>query len=519
MNGTPQQPFVRRNIWSLDPNRAFESEVTLNYAKAVAVMRRKPATDPTSWAYQAGVHGAYSAVPAGASWNQCQHATWYFLPWHRMYLHFFEKIVRAAIEEAGEDPSGWALPYWNYSDGAQPPSNTLPRALRARRLPDDSANPLFVPYPNRNNGRGSVPLDKGINDGGQLPRRYLTYSQALNFTNFTFPPGPSPGFGGPRTGFHHEGGADSSPFGELENQPHNIVHVLVGGDLGNSCRGGWMTDPNCAAQEPVFWLHHSNIDRLWNRWGALPGHLDPTQTAWLDKSFKFYDPETEKIRSIKVRDVVNSAAQLGYRYDDDPPPVARAPRRARPVRDEVAMTDEPAAPRPIELGSTGPVTFSDRASSAQGKLAVKTDDIARMADAADPTEAKDINLFLEQVDRDDDAGLLYDVYLNLPDDQPPDPEGPYFVGSVAFFGHKPPAAHDEGSEHSHPGMAFSFRVTNLVNEQKELGVWKDGDFNITLVAGGHRPEGSPSVRDVGERDVAGGRLGTVRVGKVALIAQ
>ena len=50
-------------------------------------------------------------------WNQCQHITWYFLPWHRGYLDAFEQIVRDAVVKLG-GPADWALPYWNYSEDA-----------------------------------------------------------------------------------------------------------------------------------------------------------------------------------------------------------------------------------------------------------------------------------------------------------------------------------------------------------------------------------------------------------------
>ena len=114
-------------------------------------------------------------MPAGADWNQCQHGTWFFLPWHRMYIWFFEKIVRAAIQEAGADPTGWALPYWNYSDGPLNVVATLPFAFRTPTLPDGSANALYLPYPNRNENtpddqqQGVGLIGAGINDGGQIP--------------------------------------------------------------------------------------------------------------------------------------------------------------------------------------------------------------------------------------------------------------------------------------------------------------------------------------------------------------
>ena len=58
------------------------------------------------------------------------------------------------------------------------------------------------------------------------------------------------------TGFH-TGGGDN---GELENLPHNRVHVRIGG------QNGFMSDPATAALDPIFWLHHCNIDRLWEVW-------------------------------------------------------------------------------------------------------------------------------------------------------------------------------------------------------------------------------------------------------------
>jgi len=98
------------------------------YGKAVADLQNRPVTDPTSWRYQAAVHGYLRAIdpnptnvpfPSSADqrdfWNQCQHQTWYFLPWHRAYLACFEQIVAASVVKLG-GPPGWALPYWNYSD-------------------------------------------------------------------------------------------------------------------------------------------------------------------------------------------------------------------------------------------------------------------------------------------------------------------------------------------------------------------------------------------------------------------
>src|SRR6185503_3392272 len=113
--------FIRRDAWSITmkaADRTWPAEL-LWYARGVRALQAKPISDPTSWRYQSAIHGlANTPPPPGAPWNECQHATWYFTAWHRMYLAQFEQIVRAAIV-ALHGPNDWALPYWNYERSAQ----------------------------------------------------------------------------------------------------------------------------------------------------------------------------------------------------------------------------------------------------------------------------------------------------------------------------------------------------------------------------------------------------------------
>ena len=95
--------------------------------RGVAVMKARLPSDPTSWFFQAAIHGvsdsmaleAYQRDPLVANvdrkrfWNTCPHfgqSSAEFVIWHRLYLYYFERILR----EAAQDPL-LALPYWNYS--------------------------------------------------------------------------------------------------------------------------------------------------------------------------------------------------------------------------------------------------------------------------------------------------------------------------------------------------------------------------------------------------------------------
>jgi len=115
---------VRQNVYELKDD-------TLSwYSKAVEAMKAKDINDPTSWWYQGAVHGYNGNSPywqnatgyppsnqtvSSGFWRRCQHGSWYFLPWHRIYLYFFELIVAKVVQELG-GPQDWALPYWNYCD-------------------------------------------------------------------------------------------------------------------------------------------------------------------------------------------------------------------------------------------------------------------------------------------------------------------------------------------------------------------------------------------------------------------
>ena len=149
--------FERRDVWELSEEDPWHPIIEW-YARAVTAMQGRDGmasppedfvpSDPTSWRYLAAIHDSFildkSLWPQGATWNECQHFTWFFLPWHRIYLHYFESVVRQTITDLG-GPDDWSLPYWDYSDPNKPDVRRLPPAFREPRIPSrDDPNPLFV---------------------------------------------------------------------------------------------------------------------------------------------------------------------------------------------------------------------------------------------------------------------------------------------------------------------------------------------------------------------------------------
>jgi hypothetical protein len=473
--------IVRREAWALQSTTTFDA-ITIAFAKAIQVMQARPASDPTSWTYQAAIHATFATPPPGASWNDCQHQSWFFLPWHRMYLFFFERVVRKAVTDAG-GPADFALPYWNYDTPF--PGNTLPPAFRTPTLPDGTANPLFVPSPRRS---------AGLMSGGQVPATATSSTNAMSMTNFSSLP-LLPSFGGGRVGPAHFGGA----LGALESTPHNVMHPTIGGPPAGECQGGLMTDPRCAALDPIFWLHHANIDRLWNRWLALGGgRANPSEAAWRTQVFVFHD-ETGAQVTLSGADVVDSAGQLDYAYDDEPVPAERMP--------EMAPTPLPSQPPELAAATEQPLELTGTSVSVPLTVPGST---RSLAEAASDDERR-VLVNVEDIQAEHDPGLAYAVYLEMPGD--PSRERRH-LGNVSFFGigtmNDPDRPHDGA-----PGFRHTFDATSVVKALKEQNLWDPAALTVTFEPIRVLPQPGEELSPEAAAEAAA-PVESVRIGRVSL---
>lgn len=277
-----QKP-LRRSLGDLPLN----DPILEAWREGVDRLKRVNPTERISWASFAAIHGTR------AGFNRCPHGNWYFLPWHRGFLLMYEKTVRELTGHAD-----FALPYWDWSANRQ-----LPTAF-AQPTWNGRPNPLFQ------SGRTVTPTDS-LSDEivGPAVMSNILNQPAYEIFGTSRPRGQNSldqSWIGRRTG----------DKGELEANPHDLIHGFVGGVMGGSQ----------SALDPIFMMHHCNIDRIWAVWNAPPfNNANSTDPLWTGMMFNehFFNPDGSAY-SPKVSELF-SPETLGYTYG-----LPGAPATARP---------------------------------------------------------------------------------------------------------------------------------------------------------------------------------------------
>jgi tyrosinase len=256
---------VRKNVESLTPPEL--------QALREALLRMQSIWDNRGYNYFAGLHGIpnWYCNHHDRSVRTAQNLR-LFLPWHRAYLLYFEKALR---DQAGPDPK-IGLPWWDWTS---PTSHTIgvPTAFVEPAV-DGRFNPLsraaiYAPAANPPIWRWTrrFPGDPRWLPSGALVDSLLNLSQ---FRDFSI---------------------------QLEDV-HDYVHGWAGGNNGSV--GGDMGNLGTAAWDPLFWIHHCTIDRIWYMWQLRQGvnNISPELLPVVLQPF-----------SLTVEDVLNVNA-LGYEY-------------------------------------------------------------------------------------------------------------------------------------------------------------------------------------------------------------
>ncbi|KAG2687510.1 hypothetical protein I3760_09G054400 [Carya illinoinensis] len=380
------------------------------YNKAIELMKALPADDPRSFTQQANVHcaycdGAYTQVGFPDLDLQI-HDCWLFFPFHRYYVYFYEKILGKLIG----DPT-FALPFWNWDS---PPGMQLPS------LYANSNSALYNTLRDADHQPPTL-LDLDYSGTDESTTKEDQYSSNLKIMYRQMVSGaknPRLFFGSP-----YRAGDDPDPgAGSIETTPHGPVHLWTGDDTqpNNEDMGNFYS----AGRDPIFFAHHSNVDRMWTIWKTLGGkRKDITDPDWLNSTFFFYDENADPVR-VKVKDCVDNT-KLRYVYQDvEIPWLKTKPTRKSKVK-KVAKVF------PVGHGSV-----AQAAETSSVKFPIVLDKVIRTV-VARPKKSRSKKekddeeevLVVDGIEVERDVPVKFDVFINDEDDSPTGPGNTEFAGS------------------------------------------------------------------------------------------
>jgi hypothetical protein len=242
---------VRKNILNLSQTSSppgAPSELTI-FNTALARMQTLPAF-MTSYNRIARFHGC----PLGC----CVHSNEpdlvrrpLFLAWHRHYIYLFEREFLTAQAQLGIPIANRiGLPYWDCTSSSVPiypfpavfgstPLSSASVTIPNGCLPSGRTTTTVIRNPH-----SSVTNSSPTITAGSLHLQVVTAMLTSTFANFQ---------------------------SSLEI-PHGLIHQrVVGGDMATSVR---------ASYDPLFWLHHCNIDRVWSSWHSIRVSQDSLENIY-----------------------------------------------------------------------------------------------------------------------------------------------------------------------------------------------------------------------------------------------
>jgi tyrosinase len=245
LEGPPATSLVRKSADALtaQEQQVFKSAVT----KAIADGTYSRLVD----IHANMMHDMHtmSGMPAG---------TFRFAPWHRLYLVNFEQALRAFEPQ-------FFIPHWRWMDQSSLPSWMT--AFKPSGVVDQNAKPIRITRaPGTNPQARTLPTTSTVQNTIMNQTDYRSFTLAL------------------------EG---ARPFGA-----HNLVHVWFNGTMSNV---------PVAPADPMFWMHHAEIDRLWAIWAKA----HPGQEPVLSGADAILDPWPEQVSVVLTTQV----GTYSYSYD------------------------------------------------------------------------------------------------------------------------------------------------------------------------------------------------------------
>ncbi|KAK1752501.1 hypothetical protein QBC47DRAFT_59111 [Echria macrotheca] len=306
--GRPGDVQMRQEIRQLEQDK---EQWTL-YILGLSMLQFTDQSSPMSWYGLTGIHGiphktwgGVGPTPGNEKTGYCTHSSVLFPTWHRPYLVLYEQVLYGLVQSiAALWPEGDAkvkykaaaekfrIPYWDWASTPPSGQSVLPASVGEQPYIDIDgpsgmqriANPLFAytftplnateflqrpwntwtstlrsPTTNDNTAQSNNSLvarnlDQNLASISQ--RLYILFSNYANYTLFSnnaWIPLVS-----------------NQSYDSLESL-HDTIHNLAGGGgLGQpNVQGGHMSYIPYSAFDPIFFLHHANVDRIFAIWQTL----------------------------------------------------------------------------------------------------------------------------------------------------------------------------------------------------------------------------------------------------------
>jgi len=415
------------------------------YRTFVDIFLNKTAqSKPASWLGFSLQHGTY-----GDGYKYCPHGDWYFLPWHREYVVMYEQAVRSVTGHAK-----FAMPYWDWTV-----DRTFPKAFSDSTY-KGKPNALYVA--GRTLTTSNCPLKDSI--VGQTQVIDKIYAE----TDFqAFGTSKNPAQNNLDMSWVVKGGGVQ---GILERTPHNNIHNFIGHFM-----------PSAGSpRDPIFMMHHGNIDRIWAYWNGLgrsnlSGMSTSDQNLWLNMNFKnnYLKPDGTPYSAV-VKDLQNIIA-LGYTYDNLPKATDKRvfdAERAKRLHALLATTG--AKVQGMEL-----LRSANNLAATPGKPLLKSMKLpklgAAMAAPAPPAGQRGTEVYA--IIRNMKVGADVEavrVFVNLPNATASTPDSdPHFVDQIGILQH---SEHD--ANHKAPPSALLDLTPTL---RKLGGEIKDDTISVVLL--------------------------------------
>jgi hypothetical protein len=342
--------------------------------------------DPLQWDNFVAAHAAHCSEAAEG--DQQVHWSWHFLPWHRAYLFFLERHLAHKIKtvlKKDKEADRFALPYWDWTTQQAIP-NTRARMARKQASPFFGLDLSTDFDPSPTGGGDPNPFNLALWDGHRGPtsarpdmkpenedtpgwKKYTHEIQSyhtnpLNIETMLLNPNFCAFGGWPVT-------SSQSGMGLLESGPHNVIHDWVGSRCGNNRDMGTL---RYAALDPLFYLHHANVDRIWSLYQHTPqpgkdspevnqcGFTPPMLKAWFDKKWEFLDIDGKPV-TVTNADTIKNMGNITYQLDDKTRKLL-ARLQAKPAPKEYSTV---LAAEPIRAGNL-PASVAVPAEKAKGKV-------------------------------------------------------------------------------------------------------------------------------------------------------